>query len=110
MTHDETINELVKLIYDETNMFFKAHDLAEKIYKLGYRKVVLPHIKLKTCRCGSNRRACWYTSNGVYYVCKTCKLQSPLGKTVRQAKQNWNKMIDELEKDNDKCKHDSTRC
>ena len=102
MTKYQIIEELASLIYEKTNIFFKSYDIAEEIYNRGYRKTTLPYIKLKTCRCGSNRREFWHTSNGSYYVCYRCGLQSAIGKTARQARKNWNIMIDNLEKEYDK--------
>ena len=67
-----------------------------------------PYIKFKPCRCGCNRRSiysiynCATGESGVQYRCNKCNRESPIGKTEKEAKILWNKMIEELEEE-DKC-------
>ena len=65
--------------------------------KLGYR--IAPksiYIKWKPCACGSHRRREWIKGGehgGYFYECAECGLRTPIGKTKRQAKLNWNNAV-----------------
>lgn len=70
--------------------------------KLGYNLVKKQKsIKLLPCICGSKRRSMWITTirdtREVQRIlaCAKCGMKAPPGNTVQEAKENWNKMIEE---------------
>ena len=70
--------------------------------KLGYKLIKKQKtVKLLRCRCGSNRREEWVvvnSSTGKFQrqlICVKCGLSAPPGNTLKEAKENWNKMIEE---------------
>ena len=50
--------------------------------------------KLLPCICGCNRRETWYGQGDRAYIlkCKVCDRES-YGKTLKEARSNWNRMI-----------------
>lgn len=71
-------------------------ELKKHADKLGYSLVKKqPHIKLEQCKCGRKRIDKWVVSgskSGYVYKC-ACGLKAEVGKTKREARENWNKMI-----------------
>ena len=67
----------------------------------GYNLIKKPEpIKLLPCVCGRKRlEQMWCTYNWSYFRCPKCMIYSEKGKNDRQAKLNWNKMIEEKMKD-----------
>lgn len=70
--------------------------------KLGYNLVKKQKsVKLLQCRCGGNRREEWLVmdpSTGEIQRqlrCIKCGREAPPGNTVQEAKENWNRMIEE---------------
>ena len=70
--------------------------------KLGYSLVKKQKsIKLLPCICGSERRTMWITTAGGIkevqriLVCDKCGMKAPPGNTIQEAKENWNKMMEE---------------
>lgn len=70
--------------------------------KLGYNLVKKQkYIKLLPCTCGSRRRTMWITTIGGtrgfqrILACDKCGMEAPPGNTIQEAKENWNKMIEE---------------
>lgn len=70
--------------------------------KLGYKLVKKQKsIKLLPCTCGSKRRTMWITTAGGtkgvqrILVCDKCGMEAPPGNTIQEAKENWNRIIEE---------------
>ena len=65
--------------------------------KLGYGLIKKPErIKFLPCVCGCNLRHHYYSYYGSqHFKCKRCGLESPSGNSEREARLNWNKMIEE---------------
>ncbi len=61
--------------------------------ELGYRIVKKQRTeKFLPCTCGSNRRETWFGPDGCSLICIKCGKRSK-GKTISEAKHNWNLMI-----------------
>ena len=59
-------------------------------------------IKFLPCVCGCNKRIEWFRyiePKGYSYQCRNCDNKAPMGKTKKEAKLNWNKMIEELRRE-----------
>ena len=87
------------IIQSMDDMEFKA-----EAKRRGYNVIKIPEkVKLLPCVCGRKKLECWCSVDaGVgyeLYVCPNCDLEAPKGKTNRQAKLNWNAMIEEKMKD-----------
>ena len=67
----------------------------------GYNLIKIPEkVKLLPCVCGNDKHHRVFIMSGLqYYSCRKCGLVAEDGKTERQAKLNWNKMIEEKMKD-----------
>lgn len=67
----------------------------------GYNLIKIPEpVKLLPCVCGNDKHHRVFIMSGLqYYSCQKCGLVAEDGKTERQAKLNWNKMIEEKMKD-----------
>lgn len=72
--------------------------------KLGYSLVKKQKsIKLLPCTCGNKRRTMWITTirstggGGFQRIlaCDKCGMKAPPGNTIQEAKENWNKIIEE---------------
>ena len=59
------------------------------------------NVKFLPCICGANRRTEWWNmkEHGWSYECNRCGQTSLVGKTKKDAKLNWNRMIEEKMKD-----------
>lgn len=69
-------------------------ELRVEAEKLGYKlKKIEKYDRFKPCVCGHNRRSTIYAGGGIYYECKICGLQSPPGKSEKEAKLRWNDLI-----------------
>ena len=77
-----------------------VEELKVEAAKLGYKIIKKQeYIKFKPCICGCNKRGLWYRSGGTrLYKCNNCGLEAPEGSNDKEAKLNWNKMIEENEK------------
>ena len=71
--------------------------------KLGYKLVKKQKsINLLPCTCGGKRRTMWITTTrstrGFQRIlaCDKCGMEAPPGNTIQEAKENWNKMIEEM--------------
>ena len=73
-------------------------ELKEEAKKLGYRVVpISKYVKLLPCTCGRKQlNGYWWDSenHGYFYKCPVCDLKAPLAKTDKEARQEWNKMIE----------------
>ena len=83
---------------DEDGEECQLEELKEIAGKLGYSLVKKqPKIKLLSCKCGRKRINKWTHVEpgfGVGYVYRcTCGMRAEPGKTKREARENWNKMI-----------------
>lgn len=104
MTNERLI-EILGEIRCEYNFFDeneceKYEALSEAIQKLKPRK----YTKLVPCVCGGKRRITWYhpAKGGLKnYECIKCGLMSPLGKTEKEARKNWNEYISKLKGDDE---------
>ena len=81
-----------------------VEELKKEAAKLGYNIIKKQeYIRFKPCICGCNQRKRWYGINSyettVFFKCKNCGLTSPKGSDEKEAKLNWNKMIEEKEND-----------
>lgn len=76
-------------------------ELKAEAKAMGYNLIKIPEkVKLLPCVCGRKRIDCWYRNDHrEYYRCVNCGLTSSTGKNNREAKLNWNKMIEEKKKD-----------
>lgn len=73
----------------------KYEALSEAIRRFKPRE----YIKLVPCVCGGRRRALWYhpAKGGLKnYECTKCGRMSPLGKTEKEARKNWNEYVSKL--------------
>lgn len=73
------------------------NELRIEAEKLGYtltKKIV--YVKLKPCKCGYNRPTQEITINpkGSYFYCPKCGLKTQIGKHNYQARENWNKAVE----------------
>lgn len=75
----------------------QLEDLKQIADKLGYSLVKKqPRIKLEPCKCGRKQIDEWVVSgskSGYIRKCCSCGLRAEVGKTKREARENWNKMI-----------------
>lgn len=78
-----------------------VEELKKEAAKLGYNIIKKQeYIRFKPCVCGCNRRTHWYSyENTVFFECNNCGLKSPIGLDEKEAKLNWNKMIEEKQND-----------
>ena len=80
-----------------------VEELKSEAKKLGYRITpIRKYIKLLPCTCGRKQLGGWWwdSENHVYfYKCPICDMEGPPGKTDREARKNWNTMIESLRKD-----------
>lgn len=62
----------------------------------GYKLMpIVPYIKLAPCKCGKKYPGLWYRSGGgMFFKCKYCDLSAPDGNTEREARKNWNAMVE----------------
>lgn len=85
------------IIQSMDDMEFKA-----EAKRRGYNLIKIPEkVKLLPCVCGTGRRKVeqWLTTNGRYYKCNNCGLESFVGRSERKAKLLWNEMIERKMKD-----------
>ena len=77
-----------------------VEELKVEAAKLGYKLIKKPeYVKFRPCICGCNKRELWHRIGGTeFYKCKNCGLIAPEGFNDREARLNWNKMIEENEK------------
>ena len=83
------MNALLELTDEE----FKA-----EAKRRGYNLIKIPEkVTLLPCVCGSERRTRVFIMSGKeYYKCTKCGLWAKNGKSNREAKLKWNKMIEEV--------------
>ena len=64
----------------------------------GYRLMpIVPYIKLLPCKCGRKKPTEWYRADGsnlTFFKCCECGLSAPGAKTEREARKNWNAMVE----------------
>lgn len=84
----------VKALSEVTDEEFKA-----EAKRRGYNIIKIPEkVTLLPCICGSERRTRVFIMRGhEYYTCVKCGLVAKDGKSNREAKLNWNKMIEEMQ-------------
>jgi hypothetical protein len=69
-------------------------ELKEVRNSYGYNLIKKPvRIHLKPCKCGRKRPEKWCSHDGYYYICPWCHRRGDEGKTVKERKENWNKMM-----------------
>lgn len=78
-----------------------VEELKKEAAKLGYNIIKKQkYIRFNPCVCGCNRREHWYGYGQTkFFRCKNCGLKSPEGSNEKEAKLNWNKMIEEKQND-----------
>lgn len=83
-------NELLELTDEEFKVEAKRR---------GYNLIKIPEkVTLLPCVCGSERCTRVFIMRGQeYYACTKCGLVAKDGKSNREAKLNWNKMIEEVQ-------------
>ena len=82
-----------------TKKTMSLEELRIEAEKLGYKlRKIEPYEHFKPCVCGHNRRTTIYGRSGIYFECKVCGLESPVGRSEKDAKDKWNKMIEEFAK------------
>lgn len=64
--------------------------------------------KLKPCVCGSKRVRCSLADKGRVYYCLDCRKHAKSAKYLYQARDNWNKFVEENSQNTEKTldKHD----
>ena len=74
-----------------------VEELKKEAAKLGYSIIKKQeYIRFNPCVCGCNNRSHWYGyGTTVFFECNNCGLRSPAGLNEKEAKLNWNKMIEE---------------
>ena len=84
----------------------KAPEVTDEEFKAeakrrGYNLIKIPEkVKLLPCVCGNDKHHRVFIMSGLqYYSCRKCGLVAEDGKTERQARLNWNTMIEEKMKD-----------
>lgn len=74
-----------------------VEELKKIANEMGYNIIKKQeYIKLLPCKCGCNQREHWYSTEGYYLVCKKCRT-SVFGRTERDVRLNWNRMVSEDE-------------
>lgn len=69
-------------------------ELKREADKLGYRLVKKPvSVRLLKCTCGT-RPDLWQWAGGYYYECPNCDKKSEGRKYIKEAKLEWNRMIE----------------
>lgn len=74
-------------------------ELKREADKLGYRLVKKP-VKLLKCTCGTKPVQWWLYDDTYCYECPNCDKKSEIRKDPKDAKLEWNRMI-EKEMEND---------
>ena len=73
-----------------------VEELKKIANEMGYNIIKKQeYIKLLPCKCGCNRRSHWggfNEHNAVILVCENCGARAQ-GKTEREARINWNRMV-----------------
>lgn len=85
-----------EIIQSMDDMEFKA-----EAKRRGHNLIKIPEkVELLPCVCGNKKHHRVFIMSGLqYYSCCKCGLVAEDGKTERQAKLNWNAMIEEKMKD-----------
>ena len=93
--------DIVKLVRNweiDTGKKVTASDLKDAMDELGFTIMsVKKKENLLPCICGSKRRGHWSNPQFIFLVCEKCGLEAK-GRTEREARENWNKMIGEMKK------------
>ena len=64
--------------------------------KLGYNIIKkAEYIKLLPCKCGKKYPMVWSYMDGFFYKCPKCGAKSKMAKTEREARINWNNMVEQ---------------
>ena len=76
-------------------------EFKDEAKRRGYNLIKIPEkVKLLPCVRGNTEHRRVFIMSGLqYYSCRKCGLVAEDGKSERQAKLNWNKMIEEKMKD-----------
>lgn len=88
-------SEFLKTLHGED---IQLEDLKRLADELGYSLVKKqpPMPKLLPCKCGCRRileGVCFGDKKGFVRFCYKCDLHAKIGKTKREARENWNRMI-----------------
>lgn len=73
-------------------------ELKAEAKRQGYKLIKdNPMPKLSPCICGAKRRAEWTSASlrGYCYECMKCGKMSSWGDTRREARENWNRMVND---------------
>ena len=69
----------------------------------GYKLIKIPEKKKKLvllpCVCGKSHLDEWYCNGMIFMKCRSCRKSAPVGKSAKEARLNWNKMIEEMKND-----------
>lgn len=80
---------------DEIIQSMPDWELRDEAKRRGYKLIKIPErIKLLPCTCGYKHSSLWSGPAGRFYKCDDCGIKAPPAKTQKQAKLNWNKMIE----------------
>lgn len=91
-------------IRDVESLVLEVSEISDEEFKAeakrrGYNLIkIQPYVKVLPCVCGS-KPVLWSDPDGNFYRCDECWWRSSSHKRVRQARLNWNKMIEEKMKD-----------
>lgn len=72
-------------------------ELKAEADKLGYRILKKEkYINLSPCSCGRKKPEKWHDAieGNKFYQCRNCGRKAPGANTDKQAKKNWNKMME----------------
>jgi hypothetical protein len=101
MVGDKTVGVDHILKFVENRPTITDEEFKVEAKRRGYNLIKIPEkVTLLPCVCGSERRDRVFVMRGFeYYSCATCGLVAKEGKSTREARLNWNAMIEEKMKD-----------
>lgn len=71
-------------------------ELKKEAKKLGYNIIKkAEYIKFSPCKCGEKYPQVWLYEDGFFYKCPKCGAKSKMAKTEREARINWNNMVEQ---------------
>lgn len=77
-----------------SGLILTLDELKEVAASYGYILVKKPEkLMLKPCKCGCPKPRKRVTHDGFCYICPDCHRRGDDGKTTKQRKENWNKLV-----------------
>lgn len=87
----------IEALKEPERKIMTVDELKRTANEIGYSIIKKPeYIKFLPCKCGCNKRERWYgvkKDDAYIYICKGCGARAE-GRTEREAKRNWNKMME----------------